>query len=135
MHLRTGFVALILATFVAANTAAAFVAVNQVRVEGTAEEFEVFARAGRKAGPDMFCAAADFADRSLGARATDRLVVIRTLSSSPTNPKRNSMSFRLSSAGVGQERDGQGLTLTAKRSLGQTRSVGHAVMFCWNDRG
>lgn len=135
MYLRAGLVALTLASLVVADSAAAFVAVNKVRVEGTPEEIEVFARAGRRTGAEMFCAAADYADRALGARATDRLVVTRTLSPSPTNPGRNSMSFRLSSAGIGQERDGQGLLLTAKRSLGQTRSVGHAVMFCWKTNG
>lgn len=127
MRLRIGLIALAAACAIA-DTASAFSSRNQMWVEGTPAEIEVFARAGRQTGPEMFCAAADFADRQLGARATDRLVVTRILSPSPTDPARKSMSFRLA---PNSDRSGEGVLVTARRSLGQTRAVGHAVMFCW----
>jgi len=70
------------------------IARNGLSVAGDAERFEVFARAGL-GGRDYFCAAANFARVHLGARATDRVVIVGGLGPSLTRPNRRSVVFAL----------------------------------------
>lgn len=113
-----------------APSSASFFSINNMRVAGTAAEFEVFARSGRNTGRQIFCAAGDYAWRALGAQTTDRLVVTRGLSPSGTEPQFESTAFRLVKAGEAPRNTGWNLTLLARRSEGQTRSVGHARILC-----
>jgi hypothetical protein len=111
----------------AAEARTRMTASNGLSVAGTAERFEVFARA-RSGGSDYFCAAGEFARRVLRARATDRVTVVAGLGRSPTRTTQNSVTFALSGPDRTQPFVAP-LLLRPGRS-GSTMSVGHAEFLC-----
>ncbi len=94
--------------------------------------FEVIASPG-DAGPQFFCAAADYAHRKLNARATDRVVVVRAAGDSLSYPGTRGVGFRLMSA-QGAPAD-PGAFFFDPRREGASATVGYGRHMCqYSDR-
>ncbi|WP_138464977.1 hypothetical protein [Poseidonocella sp. HB161398] len=93
--------------------------------------FEVIAQPG-DAGPSFFCAAADYAYRRLGARQTDRVVIIQPAGDSISYPGTRGVSFALRSREEMPDMN-SGLFLNP-RQAGAATTVGHGRHVCNSDR-
>ena len=105
-----------------------FLAQNGRRVVPMPEPgvFEVLAKAG-DGGPSFFCAAGDFADRRLGARATDRVVLIEPVGDSRSYPGTRGAQFRVMSPA--EAPPSSGLFFRMNRA-GESRTIGAALQSC-----
>ncbi|WP_108263155.1 hypothetical protein [Mangrovicoccus ximenensis] len=88
--------------------------------------FEVIASPG-DAGPQYFCAAADYAERMLGARPSDRVVIIRTDGDSQSSPGTRGVSFTVMSREEAPPLDGIYLN---PRKLGEATTVANGKQSC-----
>ena len=100
-------------------------------VEGA--DIQVFPFQG-SSGRDYFCAAADYAIRYLGARTTDRLIIVvpEMPRAGPTEPK--SVHFALASRSDAPDLPG-GQGAIDPRRVGENRNVGASHHFCFRSRG
>ncbi|WP_172331213.1 hypothetical protein [Mangrovicoccus sp. HB161399] len=111
-----------------------YLSVNGRRVVplDTPGTFEVIAGPG-DAGPQFFCAAADYAHRKLGARSTDRVVITRSAGDSVSYPGTRGVTFTLMSQ---QEAPPTSNSLIMNpRQLGESVTVGNGRHMCqYSDR-
>ncbi|MBE3637676.1 hypothetical protein [Mangrovicoccus algicola] len=88
--------------------------------------FEVLALPG-DAGPQFFCAAADYAYTMRGARPVDRVVIVRSAGDSLTHPGTRGVAFRIMSRDEAPPLDGVYLN---PRKQGEAATIGHARQLC-----
>ena len=120
-----------------APPAHAYSARNKLTVFATSDPqvMEVVGRSG-SAGPDFFCAAGEFARGPLGARASDRLVIVEPVSRSARFNGRRSLLMAVVPRGTPLPRP-TGLVLDPSH-VGENLSVAHARFLCnslTRDRG
>ena len=94
-------------------------------VVGNRSGFEVLSGAG-SGKADYFCAAGTFAALRLGAAHTDRVVVVRGLGPSATQPTRFSVIYDI----LGPGKSSTTVQMLAGPRQGQVTSVGHARALC-----
>lgn len=121
--MKTVSLALIAALSVAAPAAAqSYIATGGVQIQSSGGVFSV--RNGRGQGArGMWCGAAEYASRVLGASGTQRLYV--------TNPRtsgRSSVGFSLSPRGTSPK--SVSILGRSVREAGSNLSVAHAIQFC-----
>lgn len=88
--------------------------------------FEVLPNPG-DAGAQYFCAAGDFARVVLGARSSERVVLIAPEGNSTLFPGRRAAQFQVQPPGSGAPREGYSIDM---RRPGESFTVGSAVHFC-----
>lgn len=98
---------------------------NGLQVFGTAQEFEILTIAGRGKS-DYFCAAGRFARDKLGARNTDRVIVLSGRTPSRIQPNRFAVVFSV----TGPDGPRPRVARIAGPWRGQNSSVGHANALC-----
>ncbi|RYH08416.1 hypothetical protein [Tropicimonas sp. IMCC6043] len=94
-------------------------------VIGSSQEFEILTIAGRGKA-DYFCAAGRFARDRLGARNTDRVIVISGRTPSQIQPNRDAVVFAV----TGPDGPRPPVARIAGPRRGQSASVGHANALC-----
>lgn len=106
----------------------AFTARNRLTVFSTSDAgvMEVVGRSG-SGGSDFFCAAGEYARGPLGARATDRLVVIEPVSRNPRFNNRRTVVMALVPPETPLPRGG---LLLDPAYVGENLTVGHARFLC-----
>ncbi|MFV0244100.1 MAG: hypothetical protein ACK5IB_03640 [Qingshengfaniella sp.] len=111
-----------------AGPAGGFVARNGYIVQPIAgsDAFTVLGKAGG-AGPDYFCAAADYAYRRLGVSDVDRVVLINPVAPDPAFNGRRSGAFRAVSRDQVPPRTG--LTVSM-RQAGENLQIAHGRNLC-----
>lgn len=110
-------------------TAFAFTAPNRLNVNPVdANVFEVIGKPG-SAGPDYWCAAADYANRALNAPWSAPLYIARTRGPSVTTGRKSAVQFTLSPAAAGVTPSSPSLSLNALKP-GDSMSVQMARSYC-----
>lgn len=100
---------------------------NYVVVSGPGGgEFTVLGKAGA-AGPDYFCAAADYAHRRLGYPDAERVVLIAPVAKNPAYNGQRTGTFRVASSGQVPPRTGISVSM---RKAGENLQIGHARSMC-----
>lgn len=104
-----------------------------VRATDRPDSFEVFEQRG--AGPShIWCVAADYARRTLGAPSNQRIYVASPLGASQTEPGRTAVGFTLSAEQAGLEPGQAGaagiLNYTSIRRTGASMNLTQALQFC-----
>jgi hypothetical protein len=125
----TSILALLLAFLTALPVpASAFTARNSLVVFPTSDPrvMEVVGASG-SGGSDFFCAAGEFARGPLGARASDRLVVVEPVSRNPRYNNRRSVRIAVVPRGTPVPRGG---LILNPAFVGENLSVGHAAFLC-----
>lgn len=120
--------ALIVALAAPLPAAAEFFARNGLRVFPTGDprvmEVVPFGAAG---GSEYFCAAGEYARGPLGARSTDKLVLVRGARPSPRFQGRRTALIALVPRGTPLPRGG---LILSQRSPGENLTVGHSRFLC-----
>lgn len=129
--MRRAALALPLLAFALASCAAAdpFFARNKLRVYPTEQPqvMTVLAQPG-SAGPQFFCAAGEYARGPLGARATDRLVLVEPAFRNPAF--RNQRTVRIALVPDGTPLPRRTGILVSANQVGENLSVAHAQFLC-----
>ncbi len=104
-----------------------------VRATDRPDTFEVFEQRG--AGPThIWCVAADYARRTLGAPSNQRIYVASPLGASQIDPGRTAVRFTLSAEQAGLEQGEAGpatvLTYNSIRRTGASMNLSQALQFC-----
>lgn len=104
-----------------------FLSVNRMHVVPTSDpaRFEVLAQPG-SAGPDFFCAAADYADRRLNASPADRVVLTRPVARNPDTGRRSGLFTVAPNGSVAPTRS---ITIST-RQAGENMQIAHARSLC-----
>ncbi|HBS51108.1 MAG TPA: hypothetical protein DEA05_13975 [Rhodobacteraceae bacterium] len=111
------------------GAAAAFTAFNRLNVNPVdAATFEVVGK-GATNGAEYWCAAGDFADRTLRAGWTDRIYIARGRGPSETTGRRSAVQFTLSPEAAGIVPAEPSLRLNALE-VGDNMSVQAAKGYC-----
>ena len=108
---------------------------NKLRVFETADPgvMEVLAQPG-SAGAQFFCAAGEYARGPLGARSTDRVVVVAPASRSADPRFRGQRTVKFALVPRGTPLPRQSGVLLSVDYVGENRSVGHAQFLCNQER-
>lgn len=113
------------------TSALAFLSINRQNVNQVSNSpvvFEVVGRAGART-EDYWCAAGDYAQRSLGLPWRTRLYISRERGQSETTQRRSAVQFTTDPQALGITPDTRSVTIT-NLALGSERTVTHARGAC-----